>query len=131
MEPENRLIKERISKLKEIRNWEVNPYPYTFDKKDSTTKIKKENGSLANEAYGENEYSIAGRVMTVRNMGKAAFFNLQDEEGTIQVYIRKDDVGDAYKIFKKTDMGDFVGIKGECFKTKTGELSIRAKEFTL
>jgi len=131
MEPENRLIKERISKLKEIRNWDVNPYPYTFDKKDSTTKIKKENGSLANEAYGEDEYSIAGRVMTIRNMGKAAFFNLQDQDGTIQIYIRKDDVGEAYKIFKKTDMGDFVGIKGECFKTKTGELSIRAKEFTL
>ncbi|MBW2998485.1 lysine--tRNA ligase [Candidatus Woesearchaeota archaeon] len=69
--------------------------------------------------------------MTVRNMGKAAFFNLQDQDGTIQIYIRKDDVGESYKVFKKCDLGDFVGIKGECFKTKTGELSIRARDFTL
>ena len=76
--------------------------------------------------------SIAGRVMTRRIMGKAAFFNLQDSEGTIQVYIRRDDVGiEAYNsVFKKmVDIGDIVGIKGFVFKTRTGETTVHAEEF--
>jgi len=76
---------------------------------------------------------VAGRVMTRRIMGKASFFNLQDSGGTIQIYIRRDDVGvtEYNKVFKKlVDIGDFVGIKGFVFKTRTGETTIHAEEFT-
>ena len=78
------------------------------------------------------EVSIAGRMMFKRVMGKASFCNIQDLKGTIQVYVARDNIGeDSYKDFKKYDIGDIVGISGEVFKTKTGEISIHATSVTL
>lgn len=131
MEPENRLIKERINKLNEIRSWDVNPYPYNYDKDTSSKEIHEQYSKIKTEEYSKKKHSIAGRIVTLRNMGKAAFFNLRDQEGDIQVYIRKDDVKDDYKVFKKCDLGDFVGIKGKVFRTKMGELTVHAEEFEL
>ena len=76
--------------------------------------------------------SVAGRMMSKRIMGKASFCNVQDIEGTIQAYVARDNIGEEeYKDFKKYDIGDIVGIVGEVFKTKTGEISIHATSVTL
>ena len=76
--------------------------------------------------------SIAGRIMSKRVMGKASFCHVQDLEGTIQSYVARDNIGEEeYKAFKKMDIGDIVGIKGDVFRTKMGEISIHAEEVTL
>jgi len=129
---ENALIKERIRKLQEIRESGVDPYPYQFEKTHDAKQIIKKYDAIDKEDIGEDEVSVAGRIMQCRKMGKASFFHIQDETGKIQVYIRQNDVGeDQYSLFKKTDIGDIVGIKGSIFKTKTGEISVYAKDLTL
>ena len=76
--------------------------------------------------------ALAGRMMSKRVMGKASFAHLRDDKGDIQLYVRRDELGDeAYAAFKKLDVGDIIGVKGEVFRTKTGELSVRATELTL
>ena len=84
------------------------------------------------ETMEGKQVSIAGRMMFKRVMGKASFCNVQDLQGNIQSYVARDSVGEeAYKDFKKFDVGDVIGIKGEVFRTKTGEMSIHAAEITL
>lgn len=124
----------RREKLEQLRQLGVNPYPYLFDATHTSESILADESLLRDEEQNpETEtVSIAGRVMTRRIMGKAAFFNLQDSEGTIQVYIRRDDVGvEEYNtIFKKlVDIGDIVGLKGFVFRTRTGEITVHAEEF--
>jgi lysyl-tRNA synthetase class 2 len=124
----------RREKLTELNKLGVNPYPYSFDVTHSSKQILAEESLIRDEESNpESEVvSVAGRVMTRRIMGKAAFFNLQDSEGTIQIYIRRDDVGvESYNtVFKKmVDIGDIVGIKGFVFKTRTGETTVHAEEF--
>ena len=76
--------------------------------------------------------SVAGRIMSKRGMGKAVFCDLQDVKGRIQLYVRVDELGEeAFAKFKKTDIGDIVGVQGEVFKTKRGEISVKAHEVTL
>jgi lysyl-tRNA synthetase, class II len=129
---ENALIKERIRKLQEIRESGVDPYPYQFEKTHDAKQIIEKYDPIEKEDIGEDEVSVAGRIMQCRKMGKASFFHIQDETEKIQVYIRQNDVGeDQYSLFKKTDIGDIVGIKGSIFKTKTGEVSVYAKNLTL
>ncbi|MEQ9279941.1 MAG: lysine--tRNA ligase [Balneola sp.] len=124
----------RREKLTELNKLGVNPYPYSFDVTHSSKQILAEESLIRDEESNpESEVvSVAGRVMTRRIMGKAAFFNLQDSDGTIQIYIRRDDVGvENYNtVFKKmVDIGDIVGIKGFVFKTRTGETTVHAEEF--
>ncbi len=124
----------RREKLTQLNELGVNPYPYSFEVTHFSTQIKENETLVKDEELNSDpeRVSIAGRVMTRRIMGKAAFFNLQDSEGTIQVYIRRDDVGvDNYNtVFKKlVDIGDIVGIKGFVFKTRTGETTVHAEEF--
>ena len=84
------------------------------------------------DAFEGKEVSCAGRIMSKRVMGKASFCNISDLKGNIQSYVARDCIGeDSYKDFKKYDVGDIVGIKGEVFKTKTGEISIHASSVTL
>ena len=118
----------RRNKLKDIRELGFNPYPFSFDVNSNSKKILAE----YNDATPEQNVAVAGRVTTIRKMGKASFANLQDSAGKIQFYIRKDDVGEkSYDLFKLVDIGDIIGIKGFVFKTKTGETSIHVKEFEL
>ena len=124
----------RREKLTELNKLGVNPYPYSFDVTHSSKQILADESLIRDEESNpESEaVSVAGRVMTRRIMGKAAFFNLQDSQGTIQLYIRRDDVGvENYNtVFKKmVDIGDIVGIKGFVFKTRTGETTVHAEEF--
>ncbi len=132
IEEENRLIKERVDKLKALRELGVNPYPYSFDKTHHAKDILSKYDKLKPEEKTEDNVSVAGRIMTLRNMGKATFLHIQDGSGKIQLYLRKDDVGaDRYKLLKKLDIGDILGAKGDVFKTKTGETSVYVKEFSL
>lgn len=124
----------RREKLNQLNELGVNPYPYSFEVTHYSNNIKADDSLIRDEEKNPESdiVAIAGRVMTRRIMGKAAFFNLQDAEGTIQVYIRRDDVGiEEYNtVFKKmVDIGDIVGIKGFVFKTRTGETTVHAEEF--
>ena len=126
----------RREKLTQIIELGVNPYPYSFEVTHSSKQIKANPELIRDEETNpETEtVAIAGRVMTRRIMGKAAFFNLQDSKGSIQIYISRDDVGvEEYNtVFKKlVDIGDIVGIKGFVFKTRTGETTVHAQHFEL
>lgn len=127
----------RREKLEQLHTLGVNPYPYSFDVTHTSKQILENEKELLRdeETNPDSEIvSVAGRVMTRRIMGKASFFTLQDAEETIQVYIRRDDVGvEEYNtVFKKlVDIGDIVGIKGFVFKTRTGETTVHAQEFSL
>jgi len=126
----------RLQKLEQLREIGIDPYPFSFEVSRHSKEIL-DDPSLISESEDHKEavrVSVAGRVMTRRIMGKASFFNLQDSEGTIQVYIRRDDVGvENYNtVFKKlVDIGDIVGIRGFVFKTRTGEITIHAEHFEL
>lgn len=125
----------RREKLTQLRAMGVNPYPNKYDVTHHSQSIKANPDVLINEDKTLSpKVSLAGRMMTRRVMGKAAFFNLQDSQGTIQVYIRRDDVGEENynTIFKKlVDLGDIVGIRGYVFRTQTGETTIHAEHFEL
>ena len=124
----NQLLKIRRDKLKELQ--ENGKDPFTITKYD-VTHHSQENKDQFDELEGQ-EVSIAGRLMSKRVMGKASFCNVQDLQGNIQSYVARDSIGeDAYKDFKKMDIGDIVGLKGQVFKTKTGEISIHASSVTL
>ena len=127
---ENEQITFRKEKLEALRAEGKDPFAVTtYDVRDYAEGIKKNYKDGAEE---EMRVSVAGRMMTRRVMGKAAFFNLQDSSGTIQVYARRDDVGDdVYAAFKKWDLGDILGVKGFVFRTQTGELTVHASELTL
>ena len=124
----------RREKLEEIRGMGLDPYPYDFETDHRAEEIRQKPELLEGEEAERKRVRLAGRVMTRRIMGKAAFFNLQDQSGTIQVYIRRDDVGtETYNtLFKKLiDLGDIVGVSGFVFTTRTGELTVHAEEFVL
>ena len=129
---EGDLIKQRLKKLEELKKLGVNPYSYIFDKKDDANKLLEEFRGLKKDEKGNRKISIAGRVVTFREMGKASFGHIQDESGKIQFYIKEDEVGEkAYNILKLTDIGDIIGIKGFIFKTKTGEITVRTEKYEL
>ncbi|MDD2956100.1 MAG: lysine--tRNA ligase [Oscillospiraceae bacterium] len=123
------ILQIRREKLAALQQAGQDPFHITkFDVSARSGQVKKEF-----EASEESKtVSIAGRMMSRRIMGKASFCNLQDAEGTIQVYVRRDDVGeDAYADFKKWDIGDIFGLEGFVFRTKTGEVSIHAQKIVL
>lgn len=124
----NHVLKARRDKLAELQEAGKDPFQITkYDVTAHSMEIKDHY-----DQWEEKEVSIAGRMMFKRVMGKASFCNLQDLQGRIQVYVARDSVGeDAYKEFKKLDIGDIVGVKGTVFTTKTGEISVHASEFTL
>lgn len=124
----NQLIKVRHEKLKELQDAGKDPFEIT--KYDVTAHSLDIINNF--EAMEGKEVSVAGRIMSKRVMGKASFCNIQDLPGNIQSYVARDSIGEeSYKEFKKFDIGDIVGIKGEVFKTRTGEVSIHASEVTL
>ncbi len=122
------LLKVRREKLAALQEAGENPFEITkFDKKNTTEEIR------ANfDALEEQPVSVAGRLMSKRVMGKVTFCDLQDRDGRIQLYVRRDEVGEEpYKVFKKYDIGDIVGVEGVVFKTQRGEISVRAGKVTL
>ena len=124
----NQLRKVRREKLSELRQNGKDPFVITkYDQTHHSQEIKDRFDELEGK-----EVSIAGRMMSKRVMGKASFCNVQDLQGNIQSYVARDSVGEEnYKEFKKLDVGDVIGIRGEVFRTKTGEISVHAAQVTL
>ncbi len=124
----NQLLKIRRDKLAELQADGKDPFQITkFDVTHHSQEVKDQFDELEGKSV-----VLAGRMMSKRVMGKASFCNIQDLQGNIQSYVARDSIGEEeYKAFKKMDIGDIVGLKGEVFKTKTGEISIHASEVTL
>ncbi len=121
------MIQFRLDKLKSLRERGVNPYPPKYDFTHKSKLIKTNYNDLEGKTV-----RIAGRIMVIRKMGKASFAQIMDSMGRIQFFIRRDDVGEeAYSQFKLLDIGDFIGIEGYVFTTKTGEISIHTDNFTI
>ncbi len=122
----NVLIKRRFEELNELKAKGFEPFAYSYDVNSSAEDVKKN--------FKEDEkrvVRIAGRIMAIRRMGKASFAHLQDHTGRIQIYLRKDDIGDSYDAFKLLDIGDIIGIEGFVFKTKSGEISVHTTSMSL
>ena len=124
----NQLRKVRREKLAELQGSGKDPFVITkYDQTHHSVEVKENYEELEGK-----QVSIAGRMMSKRVMGKASFCNVQDLKGNIQSYVARDSIGEEnYKEFKKLDVGDVIGIEGEVFKTKTGEISIHASHVTL
>ena len=124
----NQLLKVRHDKLKDLQENGKDPFQITkYEVTSHSQEIKDHFDAMEGQTV-----SVAGRMMFKRVMGKASFCNVQDLQGNIQAYVARDSIGEeSYKDFKKYDVGDILGIKGEVFKTKTGEISVHAQEVTL
>ncbi len=121
------IINHRIQKLEKLKTDGINPFPHNFNPTENSDKIVSDFIKFD----GKN-VCLAGRIMSIRKMGKASFCQLMDARGTIQFFIKKDNVGEnTYGHFKLLDIGDFVGIEGAVFKTKTGEITINIKSLTI
>jgi len=123
------ILLHRREKLKSLKEKNVNPYPYLFKRTHTSKEILDDFEKLQTE---DKEVKACGRIISLRSHGKSLFFHLLDGEGKIQVYVKLDEVGEEeYKLFELFDLGDFIGVTGKVFQTKTGEKSIRAKDFQL
>ena len=134
MEDYNDLIQQRFKKLAEISAMGTKPYAGRFDVSTSAQALFDTYGNTTKEELESKrvEVVLAGRIVAMRSFGKAGFGHIQDGSGRIQVYFQKNTLGeDPYALFKKIDIGDFIGVKGFLFRTKTNELTIEMEQFTL
>ncbi|WP_044749404.1 lysine--tRNA ligase [Bacillus alveayuensis] len=130
----NDQLKVRREKLHMLREKGIDPFGKRFERTHQAAELKELYNQYSKEELEEKKVfvALAGRIMTKRGKGKAGFAHIQDLSGQIQIYVRKDAVGEEqYDIFNTADLGDLVGIKGTVFKTKVGELSIKVTDFTL
>src|SRR5436853_4853387 len=123
MEPENELIAQRREKLKALRSRGVEPFGRAFETSGSIAEVR--------DKFKEGEtLRAAGRITAHRDMGKSHFVDLRDATGGLQVYIHSKETGpELLEIFQLLDLGDFIGVEGECFLTKTGEQTLKVKKF--
>ena len=130
---DNPIRAEKRKKLHTLKDGGIDPYPHNYDRSTVIEKIHQEfSGIETGEVKEEQTFRIAGRLMTKRPMGKAAFFNIQDQSGNIQIYLKKAELSEQDLLsFENIDIGDFVGIEGYVFKTKKGELSLHCKSFSI
>lgn len=116
----NELKMIRYQKIEELKNMEVNPYPYKFQRTHTTKEVVEHYDDLEGE-----QVSVAGRIMSLRKMGRASFAHIVDMHDKIQIYVREDKIGkDDYTMFRLLDIGDFIGVTGRVFRTRTGETSV-------
>ncbi|MFS1510814.1 lysine--tRNA ligase [Chengkuizengella sp. SCS-71B] len=130
----NELLQIRRNKLDELRNLGIDPFGGKFERTHTANEIISDYSEFTKEDLQEKkaEVIIAGRIMQKRGMGKAGFAHIQDISGKIQIYVRKDTVEEnQFEAYKMLDIGDIVGVKGFVFKTKTGEISVKATEVTV
>ena len=129
METGEQIRSVRIKKIEKLREMGINPYPYKFDRTHFSSDILSDFEKLVSN---KETVSVAGRIMSIREHGKSAFGDVLDEKGKIQIYIRKDIIGDdGFELFYMLDIGDFIGVSGELFKTRTGEITIVVSKLTL
>lgn len=129
--PEEMLTQERKDKLSHWIKLKGNPYWESFLPKDQIEKIQEKFSSLPRSERSGTRVSVAGRVVAQRVHGKATFLDLKDGTGKIQLYGKLNTLGDKYELLSKTDIGDILGVEGEIFKTRTGELTVEVVRFSL
>ena len=121
---DNGIIKEKLKKVAELKEMGIEPYGRTYNKENDISEINKYDETC------DKVFKTAGRIVGFRRMGKNGFGKLQDPTGQIQYYVKKEEVGEEqYEIYKKLGLGDFLGVEGSLFRTKTGELTLRVKSF--
>ncbi len=123
----------RVEKLGKLEELGVKPFGQRFDVLDHSAELHVKYDEIEREELAEKEIKakLAGRIMTKRGAGKAGFLHLQDNDGQIQIYVRKDTLSEEqFSVYSLADIGDFIGVEGVLFKTKTGELTIKVKEYT-
>ncbi|OGP69067.1 MAG: lysine--tRNA ligase [Deltaproteobacteria bacterium RBG_13_53_10] len=134
MEEAGDLLQQRIKKLEALKREGIDPFPNDFKATHTSSGIHETYGSLSDEELKSHQetLSLSGRIMAIRNFGKASFVQIQDRKGRIQAYLQRNLIGDkAFQILKKVDIGDFVGVEGKIFRTRTGELTIHVEGFRL
>jgi lysyl-tRNA synthetase class 2 len=134
MEDYNELIQQRFKKLSEISAMGTRAYAGRFDVSSSSQELLRSYGQSTKEELENKriEVTLAGRIIAMRSFGKACFSHIQDGSGKSQAYFQKNTLGeDRYALFKKLDIGDFIGVKGFLFRTKTNELTVDVEDFTL
>jgi lysyl-tRNA synthetase class 2 len=131
MPTEKELIAERVKKMQELRAAGINPYPYRFAPTHTALQLLEKYGGLQIE-HTKDKAVVAGRITAVRRIGKATFCHIRDATGKIQVYFKEDVLGtQLYDLLRFWDIGDWVGIEGTIFKTKTGEVTVNATQATM
>lgn len=123
----------RRQKMEELKEMGIEPFGQAYERTHKSGQIRAEYEGCTKEELEEKNVTVkvAGRIMTKRRQGKAGFMHIQDIDGQIQIYVRKDVIGEeAYEVFKKSDLGDIVGIEGKVMKTNHGELSVKAEVYT-
>ena len=134
MDETSELIQQRIKKLEALRKDGIDPYPNNFRATHTSGNLHETFDSLSDEELKsvEETFCLAGRIMAIRDFGKASFIQIQDRRGRIQAYLQKDIVGDsAFQLFKTLDIGDIIGLKGKIFRTKTHELTLQVQSLRL
>ncbi len=121
-QPLDELVLARRAKLERLKALGLEAYPHRFDRTHTAAQVLEGFAALEGKTV-----SVAGRVMSMRGMGKASFLHLQDGSGRVQAFLRKDDLGEAYAVLDALDLGDFLGVQGEVMRTKTGEISVKAR----
>ena len=126
------LIQQRRDKLNEIREFGVEPYPHKYEPTHTTSVIHRDFAETQETPDETQRIRLAGRIMTKRDHGKSSFAHLQDSEGRIQIYVRRDKVGaEPYLVYRRFDVGDIIGVEGVVFRTRTGELTVLVDEVQL
>jgi len=133
VEEANELIKQRLKKIDELKEIGIKPFGGPFPAADHAAELIKKYGSSTKEELETDAVScsLAGRIVALRDFGKAAFAHIQDSSGKIQVYLKRDVLGERHNLLKKIDIGDIVGLKGRLFRTKTNELTVEVEMFEL
>ncbi len=130
--PGSSLVEARLRKIKDLEEMGVPVYTVGFSPDTRSGDFKERFDGNAGPAPGEDVVAMCGRILALRIMGKASFIRIRDEQGDFQAYVARDTVGkEAYKLVKKLDVGDIIGVRGRPFKTRTGELSVMADEFVM
>ena len=125
MEELSELLLQRRRKVDTLWEAGINPYPNDFRPQHTSADIISTYGDQEQFDAGNETYTVAGRILARRSFGKAAFIQLQDRKGRIQLYVKKDEIGpEAFTLFESFDIGDIIGAVGYPFRTKTGELSL-------
>jgi lysyl-tRNA synthetase class 2 len=129
LEPLEDLKNQRLEKLKKLEEMGLHPFVYNYDRSHSAKEILEQYETKKGQPFS---VSVAGRLMSIRRMGKASFGHVADATGKIQIYAAQDMIGESsYQVFKLLDIGDFIGVRGDVFVTRTGEVTIQSHELIL